>query len=167
MMPEAKIYIISAPQGQGKTTRCLEIIKQLKSKGKSVAGIIAPGYWEGDQRSAFDLLDVESNQSMPFAQRLEKANWIQAKSFYFNPKALKWGEDSLRKAVGTKDWLVLDEIGKLDLEGMLWGPVFTELIKTPNQNWLICVRDIFVNDVIEHWNLKQFKVLGLKDVFIF
>ncbi len=167
MNQENQIYIISAPQGQGKTGRCIELINQLRSKGKSVGGLIAPGYWDGDQRSAFDLLDVESNQSMPFAQRKARANWLDAKSFYFNPKALKWGEDCLRKAVESKDWLVLDEIGKLDLKGMLWSPVFTELIKTPNQNWLLCIRDNFVHDVIQHWNLKQVKVLGLTEEFIF
>ena len=39
-----QIFILSGAQGEGKTTRCLEIVTQLKAKGESVGGILAPGF---------------------------------------------------------------------------------------------------------------------------
>lgn len=166
-MTPTQIYILTARQGEGKTTRCLEIVNQLKSKGESVGGIVAPGFWENNVRSGFDLMDVQRNQKTPFAQRLPKENWKKIKAFYFNPIAIQEGEAILRVAVLENDWIILDEIGKLDIKGHLWSSVFTELIKIPNKNWIICVRDIFVDEVIQHWQMQNVKVLLLVDDFVF
>ncbi len=92
---------------------------------------------------------------------------INPHGILFNPKAIEKGEVILRKAVLENDWIILDEIGKLDIKGHLWSSIFTDLIKTPNKNWIICVRDIFVDEVIEHWQMQNVKVLQLVDDFVF
>lgn len=166
-MNQSRIYILTAKQGEGKTTRCLEIFKTLKSKGKSVGGIVAPGFWENDIRSGFELMDVNSTQRIPFAQRVPRKDWLKIKAFYFNPEAIMQGELILRSAVQEKDWILLDEIGKLDIEGNLWGPIFTELVQKSNKIWIISVRDIFVDEVIQHWQLQNVKILDLNDKFEF
>lgn len=166
-MKKNQFYILTAEQGQGKTIRCLEIINQLQSAGESVGGIIAPGFWKNNVRSGFDLMDVETNKTIPFAQRETKEDWVKIKAFYFNPKAISFGESVLRSAVRENDWIVLDEIGKLDIKGNLWSVVFSELIKVPNKNWIICIRDIFVEEVVQHWQLKNVSLLKLKDEFVF
>ena len=165
-MPK-QIIILSGAQGEGKTTRCLEIVSQLKAKGESVGGIVAPGFWKNNTRYGFDLMDVQTNQKLPFAQRNPKEDWLEIKTYYFNPEAIEKGEVILRKAVLENDWIILDEIGKLDIKGHLWSSIFTDLIKIPNKNWIICVRDIFVDEVIEHWQMQNVKVLQLKDDFVF
>ena len=165
-MPK-QIYILSAAQGEGKTTRCLELVDQLKAKGESVGGIVAPGFWENNIRSGFDLMDVHTSQKIPFANRESIEDWIKIKAFYFNPKAIQEGEGILRAAVSENDWIILDEIGKLDVRGYIWNSVFSELIKIPNKNWIVCVRDIFVDEVIQHWKMQNVKVLQLADDFVF
>jgi len=166
-MTQTQIYVLSAAQGEGKTTRCLEIVNQLKSQGESIGGIVASGFWENNIRSGFDMMDVQSNRKIPFAHREAKEGWIKIKTFYFNPETIKKGEAILRIAFQKNNWIVLDEIGKLDMHGNLWGTIFSDLIKIQNKNWIICVRDIFVEEVIQHWQLKKVKVLQLKDEFVF
>lgn len=166
-MKTTRIYIISGAQGEGKTNYCLELVKQLKAKGESVGGIVAPGFWDGKSRSAFELLDLTSNKKIPFAQREYWKNWIRLKGFYFNPLAIKKGESILRLAIQENDWIVLDELGKLDIEGHLWGPIFKELIQVQNKKWIISVRTAFVEDVIRHWQLQNEEVLHIKENFIF
>ena len=165
-MPK-QIFILSGAQGEGKTTRCLELVDQLKAKGESVGGIVASGFWENNIRSGFDLMDVQSLQKIPFAKREAEEAWLKIKAYYFNPLAIQEGEGILRRAVSENDWIILDEIGKLDIQGYLWSSVFMESIKTPNKNWIICVRDIFVDEVIKHWEMQNVKVLQLKDDFVF
>jgi nucleoside-triphosphatase THEP1 len=163
-MPK-QIFILSGTQGEGKTTRCLEIVQQLKARGESIGGIVALGFWENNARSGFDLMDIRNHQKIPFAKREAESGWLKIKGFYFNPKAIKEGESILRLAVQQNDWIIIDEIGKLDTKGYLWSSVFTELIKIPNKNWIICVRDIFVDEVIEKWKLKSVKILKVSDKF--
>lgn len=162
-----QIFILSGAQGEGKTRRCLEIVADLKSEEESVGGIVAPGFWKKNIRSGFDLMDVQTHQKIPFAKREPENGWIKIKTFYFNPRAIHEGEAILRKAVLENDWIVLDEIGKLDIKGQLWASVFTELIKIPHKNWIVCIRDIFVDEVIEHWQMQNVKVLELKDDLVF
>lgn len=166
-MNQAQIYILSGKQGEGKTTRCLEIVNQLKSKGERVGGFVAPGFWENNVRSEFDLMDIQSGQKFPFAKRKQEKDWLKIKSFYFNPETIKVGEAILRKAVLGSDWIVLDEIGKLDIQGYVWSTIFSELISIMDKKWIICVRDIFVDEVITHWQLQNVKLFHIKDDFVF
>lgn len=166
-MKLTQVYIITGAQGEGKSTRCTEIIRKLKSNGESVGGIIAPGFWENNARYRFDLMDVKTEQRMPFAQREAKAGWKKIKTFYFNPEAIKKGEAILHAAVQENEWIVLDELGKLDLHGEVWGPVFTDLIHKHHKKWIISIRDLFVNEAIVHWNLPNVKTLRLSDEFTF
>ncbi|MBN1650134.1 MAG: hypothetical protein JW857_02330 [Bacteroidales bacterium] len=164
-MNATQVYILSGAQGEGKTKRCIELVQQLKESGKSVGGIVAPGFWDNNTRSAFELVDVSTLKKMPFAQRDCWKNWIKLKGFYFNPSTIEKGKTILKQAVNQNDWIVLDEIGKLDIEGHLWGPIFGELIQIPDKKWILCVRNSFVNDVVEHWHLDKVKVLQIKDGF--
>ena len=165
-MIQPQIYILSAKQGEGKTMRCLELVNQLKIQGESVGGIIAPGFWKNNIRSGFDLMDIQDSKNIPFAQRGFIEGWQKTKAFYFNPEAIEKGKIILRKAVQENDWIVLDEIGKLDMQGYLWGPVFSELISVMDKKWIICVRDIFVEEVIQKWKLENTRILQLnEDIF--
>ncbi len=163
----AQIYILTGAQGEGKTTRCLEIVEHLKSKGETIGGIVAPGFWENNVRTGFELMDVQTFQKIPFAQKEAVEGWQKIKTFYFDPKAIEKGEIILRSAVQQNDWIVLDEIGKLDMNGHLWGPILSYLIQIPNKKWIVCVRDVFVEEVIQHWQLNRVKVLSLAADFDF
>ena len=164
-MNTAQIYILIGGQGSGKTTRCMELIKQIKEKGKSVGGILALGKWEENVRTAFDLMDIQSGETWPFASREKIDDWQKIKTFYFNPQAIVQGEKIVRKAANFNDWIVIDELGKLDLHGYLWSSIFSELVSISNKNWIICVRDSFVEQVIEHWNLKNVRILQIEQAF--
>ncbi|MBN2237423.1 MAG: hypothetical protein JW729_07675 [Bacteroidales bacterium] len=166
-MSVSVFYIITGAQGEGKSTRCLSLANQLRKNDEKVGGLIAVGYWKDGVRSAFDLLDLSTNLKQEFASREEKENWKAHKSFYFNPKTIQWGKAVLEKAVAEKDWIILDEIGKIDMSGELWGEVFSKLQKIPNKKWILSVRNLFVEDVIQHWNLKNTKVLQITDHLIF
>lgn len=166
-MNESVFYIITGAQGEGKSTRCLELANQLFEKHQKVGGLISVGYWNNGVRSGFDLLDLSTHQQKAFASRDKKEHWEFHKSFYFNPETTKWGKTVLEKAIAEKDWIVLDEIGKIDISGELWGEVFSKWSKIPDKKWILCVRDVFVEEVIRHWNLKNVKVVQITDDFEF
>lgn len=160
-----QIFIITGAQGEGKTSRCLELVNQLKEANESVGGIVARGYWRDNTRSGFDLVNISTLETLAFATREIVEDWFKIKAFYFNPDAIAMGESTLRKACLENDWIVLDEIGNLDIKGAIWSSIFTDLIRIPNKKWILTVRDIFVEDIIRHWQLKNVKVLKIEDAF--
>lgn len=162
-----QIFIVTGAQGEGKTSRCIELVNQLKEANESVGGIVARGYWKDNTRSGFDLVDLSTQKKFPFATREIVEDWFKIKAFYFNPDAIAMGELILRKACLENDWIVLDEIGNLDINGAIWSSIFTDLIRIPHKKWILTVRDIFVEDIIEHWQLKNVKVLKIEDALVY
>jgi nucleoside-triphosphatase THEP1 len=68
------------------------------------------------------------------------------------------------------DWLVIDEAGKLELDGKGFYPAIKESVEFYSNigisgNLLITVRDSLCTDVIEFFKLKDYKVIhSLEDI---
>ena len=148
------IIIISGKQGQGKTTMCQKLAAQMQEDGSLIGGFIAPGIWKNEQRHSFDLLDLKTFKTYPFASRDKYEDWKQMHGFYFNPQSIKKGEELLRAHSLNSDWLFIDEIGKFEIQGKIWGPILQELIQN-NIDLVLSIRDSFVDDVIAHFNIKN------------
>lgn len=157
-----KIIIISGAQGEGKTTRCHALAKEMQKKNLKVGGFIAPGTWKNGQRYSFHLLNLKTNKTYDFASRDAREGWEQIHSFYFNPISIKKGEELLRKHSKTCDWVFLDEIGKFDIKGKVWGPILHELLKQ-DVNLVLSVRENFVEGVVEHFGIMDFEILRIEN----
>lgn len=154
----SKIIIISGKQGEGKTSYCAQLAEQFHEQGLEVGGFIAPGKWKEEQRFSFDLFDLVSQDIMPFASREKQEGWEKIHSFYFNPEAIKKGEDLLKIHSLYCNWVFIDEIGKFEMQGRIWGPILKELL-AKNINLVISARDIFVDEVIAHFNIKNYQII--------
>ena len=157
-----KIIVISGAQGEGKTTRCHALAKKMHQKNFKVGGFIAPGTWKNGQRYSFHLLNLITNETYDFASREEQEGWEQIHSFYFNPLTIKKGEEILRVHSKICDWLFIDEIGKFDIKGKVWGPILHELLKQ-DVNLVLSVRENFVEGVVEHFGILQDEILKESD----
>ncbi|OYT16946.1 MAG: hypothetical protein B7C24_05315 [Bacteroidetes bacterium 4572_77] len=161
----SKIYIVSAKQGEGKTGKCKEIAQQLQAKGLNIGGFLSPGTWENGERDTFQIVDLQSQKSYDFASRKPKDQWDFIRPFYFNPKTIRLGEELLRNHSQKCDILFVDEIGKFDIKGKLWGPVLHELVNK-DISLILSVREGFVQDVVSCFHIKDYQIIGLEDQFV-
>ena len=150
-----KIIIIAGKQGEGKTTRSQELANQMKEQGLKVGGFIAPGTWKSGERYSIDLLDLQTLETYPFATRKVMEGWQQIRTFYFNPQSIKKGEEILKEHSKTCHWLFIDEVGKFDIKGKVWGPILQELL-LQEINLVLVVRDLFVEDVVAHFGIDDY-----------
>jgi len=156
-----KIIIISGKQGEGKTTQCKKLAQQMAQQGLQIGGFIAPGTWESEQRSQIDLLDLRSGRKYSFASREKQENWEHIHSFYFNLQSIKKGEELLRAHSKICDWIFIDEVGKFDIKGKVWGPILKELLQK-DINLVLSIRDCFVGLVTNHFGIKTYKKLDVE-----
>ena len=56
-MDQFPVFIIQGEQGEGKTTRLIEVINLLVSASIPLSGFTAPGKWEENKRSSFQVKD--------------------------------------------------------------------------------------------------------------
>ena len=153
-----KIMIVTGSQGEGKTKYCQRLITEFKKKNVKVGGFIAKGTWHKNERHSFELINVKTFESFDLATRSPKDGWEKVGPFYFNPQTLKKGEEMLRSHAKNTEYLFLDEIGKFEMKAKIWGPVFQQLLKL-DVNMVITVRDIFVKDIIEHFDLSNYQIM--------
>ncbi len=154
-----RFIIITAGQGQGKTNLLKEVISILKSNSIKLKGFYAEGYWEDNKRSGFDLVNVSTNKKVKFCTTKVIQDWNKTFHYYFNPEAIKIGNQILNiNLLSDVDLIIIDEIGKIDLRGEIWHDAFTNIVKNSEVPILFVVRNTFLKEVIEYWNLRDVKI---------
>lgn len=165
MKKQVKVYILSGAKGSGKTTKCLEIAQKLKNSGYRIGGFIAPGTIEEGRRNKIQLQNLQTNEVLEFAQREARESWQLIQAFYFNPQAILAGEEWLRTQQQNSDFVFIDEIGRFDVKGKIWGPVLWELLYS-SAPLILSVRDLFVEEVINHFRIEQYEIVSSLEDFL-
>jgi nucleoside-triphosphatase THEP1 len=158
-----KVIIVTGPVGQGKTTQIIRIIEDLKGRDIPVSGIYSLRIMDGGVTTGYDLVDIEKNIRMPFLRVTEGREPGTIGNYKILQEGLESGLEVLSKSAKSKSRIVvIDEVGKLELDNKGWSEHITELLKvTPVL--LIAVRDTFADQVVNKWSLSDYKVFTVSD----
>jgi nucleoside-triphosphatase THEP1 len=149
-----KVVIITGDKHSGKTTFVKEMIAHLVNSGVQCTGFFAEGLWQDDgKRASFNLVTLPQNIVIPLSNR-ENTSWEQHGPFRYNPEALAVGKQLLENA--TRDSIIfIDEIGKQELDGLIWADAFENVLHRNTNTIVITVRKSFLEDVVDKWHLNH------------
>lgn len=163
MQSNSNIYIFSAPVQRGKTTLLMNWVKQQSN----VCGILTPEI-EG-KRKLYDIA-AETYHELESDNSIVSEEIISVGRFHFYKNAFARAQEILLQSVKQNpEWLVIDEVGKLELyEQKGLEPTVTHLIenykiKKSSGKLLLIIRDTLLNECIEHYGLQDATIL--KKVF--
>ena len=154
------IYIFSRPIHSGKTTELL----QWCNRQKNIHGILMPDingsrkFLNLDKKEIFDAECVDITNTNLSITSIGKFN------FYMD--AFEKANSILMRALNRNpDWLVIDEVGKLELGGKGFYTSVAEAIKTyadknKKGDLLLTVRDSLCEEVIVFLNIKNYKIIS-------
>ena len=162
MITKPKIYIITGEQGEGKTSFLVDLIEKLKSENIKLSGFYNRGFWKEDQRSGFDLIDIQTKQVYPFCNVEKRKGWLKIQKYFFNPETIEFGRKIIARDNRNINFLVIDEIGLLDIKGELWGPVIDQLIHRYETPMIWVIRKAFINEVVRHWAIENHDVFDIQ-----
>lgn len=156
----SNIYLFTGEIKSGKTT-CLEkwITENPDSDGILAPCINGKRYLKRIKTGETKLLEYEGND--PKIELTKICNYNFLKSVF------DWGKNELYKAYLQKPgWLIIDEIGPLELRGEALEPMVSKILNEQNSgntNIILVVRKILVEKVIEHYKLyiNGFKILKI------
>ncbi|MFC1849637.1 nucleoside-triphosphatase [candidate division CSSED10-310 bacterium] len=157
----SSIYIVSGLIQSGKTSRLMA----WTHKRTNVDGILAPV--QGKIRYLQALRSGEKRQLCATAAE-EPEQIVRCGKYAFKADVFRWARSQLRQAFESKpDWLVIDEIGPLELRGEGLEPAVTEILhlfQPDVQTSLICVvRDTLYLSFMESYHLKKEDVLHFSE----
>jgi nucleoside-triphosphatase THEP1 len=153
------IYILSAPVRTGKTTALLLWVQTRAN----VQGILTP-----DKDGKRVLYNIGRKEQIPF--ELEPADTspaITVGKFNFSEEAFLRANDILQQAATHHPhWLLIDEIGKLEIEqGIGLTPAIRQIIpyyqRANNKGKLLLViRDTLLDKALERYNLAGATIIA-------
>ena len=139
------IFILTSPVQSGKTTSLL----QWSAQRNDVQGILTPVI--AGKRV---FLNVATKEQFAMEATGEEEVMTVGK-FVFSKTAFDKATQVIRDAVDKEGWLVIDEIGPLELRGEGFCDVFKEVLTKRKKKLVLVIREGIVNKVIE-----KFSVIG-------
>nr|MBC7245442.1 hypothetical protein [Chloroflexota bacterium] len=128
------IAVLTGQVHVGKTTVCRAVAELARQRGYCVRGILTPPILdEKGERLGIEALDLATGERrvlarvhQPDAQTGatlkpfglgEEYHSPHVGPYHFDPEVLQWGQDVIARAIGMGcDLLIIDEIGRLELE---------------------------------------------------
>jgi nucleoside-triphosphatase THEP1 len=158
-----KIIIITGGIGQGKTTQVQKIVASLKEKNIPVGGILCPRIMENGLTIGYDIVDIGTNKREPFLRNNIDEGLQKIGKYSIFPQGLEKGISVLAESAADNcSLVVIDEVGKLELNNQGWSANIAELVNGSSV-LLFAVRDSFTEQVIQKWNLKDYSVFTVSD----
>ena len=156
------IYILSDHIETGKTNALLKW-----SEGrKDTFGILTP---RNENNNRY-ILDVHTKDSFKMQTDLATADTISVGRYYFLKFAFKIGNSILKKALKNKKsgYIIIDELGKLELQSDGFHEAATLAIKTTINNnalhLILIIRTTLLPEIIEKYNVKDYQFITIKDL---
>ena len=156
--PEPGIYILTGPVQSGKTTALIN----WSANRKDVYGILTP--LAGEKRI---FLDAQNREQFPMEAEAGEAEVLSVGRFRFSKNNFEKAIQTVLDAARSEGWLVIDEIGPLELRGEGFHDVLKEVLVQRKNKLLLVVREglvekvkehfVFIADVILAGNLGAFK----------
>lgn len=143
-----KIYVVTGKIESGKTTFIHELVTKLKTEQISVSGIYSKRIVENYMTTGYNVIKISNGESIKFLRTKGSRNQQRIGKFYIYDEGLVAGKEEL--LLNKTQIKVIDEIGKLELEGKGWCESLYQIIEDSESNLLLSVREEVVNEV----NLK-------------
>ena len=157
-----KNFVVTGGKAAGKTSFTEKLAELLKDKKNlHISGFLSKGFWENNQRSHYVLRDFQTGQNLLLCKAGKTLGWIEGGPYSFNPEAIRMGEKIIATISANCQLIILDEIGKLELNEKIWHRLLTGLVHKNNCNLLLVIREEFVQQVIEKYRIHNVNILNI------
>lgn len=147
------LYILSGPVQTGKSTRLKKWVAD-KSSADGILQIV-----KDNKRYLFDIRS-KLERLLSVNETDDQSNIINVGNFAFNKRTFEWARAELLNSLENRpEWLIVDEVGKLELIGEGLEPaVYDLMLKAkdyPTTKFLFIVRDSLLQSFFEYYNLNK------------
>ncbi|CAN5539361.1 hypothetical protein BH11BAC2_BH11BAC2_05830 [soil metagenome] len=158
-MSEEHIYLFTGAVKSGKTST---LMKWMAGKS-NLYGFLTP-----DQDGIRKFLDLRTGNisTMEVIEDFRSSDLLVGK-FRFSNAIFQLGKEIIREAISTtSEYIIIDELGKLELDDKGFEPELNALIQwfkseRTSSRLIIVVRGSLLNKVLEKYQLKNVKIVTI------
>ncbi len=149
-----EVYILTANIGSGKTTSLLNWSVQRDD----VYGILTPVI---SGKRIF--MDAHTKEEFLMEATEGEQDTLKVGRFVFSKTGFDKAEQVITKAMDKPGWLIIDEVGPMELRGEGFYPVIKETLQTRTGKIIIVVREGLSEPVKEKFNIPGAKLISSID----
>lgn len=145
--------LLTGLQGAGKTTACWKALPGLRAAGVKIAGFISPPLLDATgTKTGIQMVDLATGQRHTFAKIVVPGDPADIGVYRLDEDAVAWARGVLANALlANVDWLVIDEIGPLELhqgKGFAFAvAALADPVRVPNA--IVIVRQYLINELAD------------------
>jgi nucleoside-triphosphatase THEP1 len=145
--------LLTGSRHAGKTTACWKALPGVRAAGVRIAGFISPPILNGEgHKTGIEMVDLTTGQRQKFAQVAGPDETPTVGVYRVLDGATEWARGILAAALtANADWLVIDEIGPLELHHNSGFAFALEPLADPERipNAIVIVRPELVGELAE------------------
>lgn len=158
-----RVLIITGSMGEGKTTQIQKIVETLKNQSISIGGILSPRITENGNTTGYDIVDITTNERVAFLRKTGDEKLPKIGSYSILSEGINKGCHALKNSQNNNQVVVIDEVGRLELNNEGWAENIKSLLNGSKRNLILSVRDRFMEEVIDKWHLKDYTILHVSE----
>jgi nucleoside-triphosphatase THEP1 len=145
----AQIGLLTGPVGVGKTAVAERVVGLARRQGLVCGGLLAPAMLNScGQKAGIWGVDAGSGERRILARTDRELGGPTVGPYSFDETALAWAASVVVSAIGACELLVVDEIGRLELErGLGLAPILPRLAAGEAPRSLVLVREYLLAEL--------------------
>jgi len=156
------ILALTGPVHSGKTSLLKRFVDDLKGHGVRVDGFLSLAVAKGGEILGYDLFDLRSEKAIPFIRKKGQPKWQRIGAYFFIPEALEKAQQKVLET-SEEDFLVIDEIGPLEVQGRGIWPALCSILTKPSVRCLVVVRDSLLPDVLHLIGSERAELIDIRE----
>ncbi|MHA1995369.1 MAG: nucleoside-triphosphatase [Candidatus Hodarchaeales archaeon] len=144
MVDKNPSFLITGPRKSGKSTLCLDILHHIQKRELTVGGVITI------QNAVRWFFLIQSDKRVLFEARSHESA-VSVGTFRISRENLGLAKEHIKRGQ-TSDFLFIDEIGILEMNGKGYSSVLETVLSRPQGN-IIVVRESIFDDFLQKFEL--------------
>lgn len=160
-----QVFIITGDIAQGKTSFTSRLIIFLQENNIKLGGFYAPKIIHEKNTAGYDIVNISSGERLAFLRENKPSETASIGKFKVNSASLEVGKQWLNlNKLYDKELVIIDEVGKWELNNLGWADSLNVVAKIPNIALLLIVRETFIEHVISKWGFQNVTIFNVNDV---
>ena len=148
------IYILTGPVKSGKSSRLFDWVSN-QPEAAGILSLLIDG-----KKHLYSIAEKEKK-----CLETSKENAVKVGRYMFDQNVFYWAQKQLIEELSiAKGYLIIDEIGYLELKREGLEPTLSDIIKEAEERddikLLLVMRESLVNQIIKHYKLDNIKIIN-------
>lgn len=160
--PQSNILIISGDYAQGKTNFIKNFLTSFEVKNLNLVGFYAPRILDQNETIGYDLVEINTGKPYPFLSLTPSDIKGDIGKFTVNADTLSRFQKNLSITYDQPTLIILDEIGKWELQEKGWFHTIQHLSQQSNVVQVWIVRNDFIPEILNRFQIPTSNVISIE-----